>query len=433
MNGQKFCLTWKDYNNVFNKEFDSSRKAGDFFDVTLACEDHEISAHKLVLSASSDFFKALLRRHKHDHPLIYLKGVKFHDLQAILDFIYTGETEVSEANLETLLAIGGELRIKGLTEGQGDEGSVVDGSVAANMGLKQYTTQTTHFDKLKMNKPRPVNTVRKTTTGYITMTGANNQQQMMEIKTEDGTINDQIDISRFLSSEPVAQTEVVTAGPAAPVTSQATAATFKYPLATQNQTESQIQLSNECELNRQVSELMVSSYDPVLGKTIWQCAQCHYSSKLRYTVKEHVETHISGFSHQCPMCSKTCKTRNALRVHTIRKHSQPKVQSQPQTSVLPQTVTITTQQSPGVAGPVSVAVAAPVQQGPPQGSVVPLALPLPLTVAPQLSLPRHPHPQAQQQNSQPQHQVRQMVAVQASHQAPQQHQASPHHQPEQAL
>ena len=42
----------------------------------------------------------------------------------------------------------------------------------------------------------------------------------------------------------------------------------------------------------------------------------------RYTVKEHVETHISGFCHQCPLCSKTCKTRNALRVHTIRKHNQ---------------------------------------------------------------------------------------------------------------
>ena len=43
---------------------------------------------------------------------------------------------------------------------------------------------------------------------------------------------------------------------------------------------------------------------------------------FRYTVKEHVETHISGFCHQCPLCSKTCKTRNALRVHTIRKHNQ---------------------------------------------------------------------------------------------------------------
>ena len=31
---------------------------------------------------------------------------------------------------------------------------------------------------------------------------------------------------------------------------------------------------------------MVSSYDPVLGKTIWQCAQCHYSSKLRCVCDE---------------------------------------------------------------------------------------------------------------------------------------------------
>ena len=81
MSMQKFCLTWKDDNNIFNKEFDSLRKTGDFFDVTLACEDHEISAHKLVLSASSEFFKALLRKNKHDHPLIYLKGVRFQDLQ----------------------------------------------------------------------------------------------------------------------------------------------------------------------------------------------------------------------------------------------------------------------------------------------------------------------------------------------------------------
>ena len=72
---------------------------------------------------------------------------------------------------------------------------------------------------------------------------------------------------------------------------------------------SQDYLSNKTELDRQCNELMVSSYDSsvgrtglgwaevtvcVAGKTVWQCAQCHYSSKLRYTVKEHVETHISG-------------------------------------------------------------------------------------------------------------------------------------------
>jgi len=76
----------------------------------------------------------------------------------------------------------------------------------------------------------------------------------------------------------------------------------------------------DIELDRQVAELMVSNYDSVLGRTTWQCAQCHFSSKVRSTVKEHIETHISGFSHPCPMCQKTCKTRNALRVHKIQAH-----------------------------------------------------------------------------------------------------------------
>jgi len=77
----------------------------------------------------------------------------------------------------------------------------------------------------------------------------------------------------------------------------------------------------DMELDRQVNELMVSSYDAVAGKTSWQCAQCHFTSKVRSTVKEHIETHIEGFLHQCPYCVKTCKTRNALRVHVIRGHN----------------------------------------------------------------------------------------------------------------
>jgi len=83
----------------------------------------------------------------------------------------------------------------------------------------------------------------------------------------------------------------------------------------------------DIELDRQVSELMVSNYDSVAGKTSWQCAQCHFTSKIRSTVKEHIETHISGFTHQCPYCEKTCKTRNALRVHTVRAHQKHHLQS----------------------------------------------------------------------------------------------------------
>lgn len=57
MENQKFCLTWKDYNSHFCREFGEFRKQEDFFDVTLACEENTVTAHKIVLSAASEFFK----------------------------------------------------------------------------------------------------------------------------------------------------------------------------------------------------------------------------------------------------------------------------------------------------------------------------------------------------------------------------------------
>ena len=84
----------------------------------------------MVLSAASELFKQILRKNTHDHPLIFLYGIRIADVHSILEFIYTGETEVKSArtagttwqfqvaedSLEVLLSTGGSLRIKGLTE-----------------------------------------------------------------------------------------------------------------------------------------------------------------------------------------------------------------------------------------------------------------------------------------------------------------------------
>jgi hypothetical protein len=42
---------------------------------------HLLQAHRVILSACSPFFKAVLRRNPHQHPLLYLKGVSFRDMQ----------------------------------------------------------------------------------------------------------------------------------------------------------------------------------------------------------------------------------------------------------------------------------------------------------------------------------------------------------------
>ena len=93
----------------------SFREDNDFADMTLACEDgQQVEAHKVILAASSPFFQNLLGRNKHPHPLIYMRGVKSYDLLAIVDFLYHGEANVFQENLDSFLAVAEELQLKGL-------------------------------------------------------------------------------------------------------------------------------------------------------------------------------------------------------------------------------------------------------------------------------------------------------------------------------
>ena len=91
---ERLYLKWNQFNENLKQSFTELKNKSYFFDVTLACEDGQIPAHKLVLSAASELFKQILRKNTHDHPLIFLYGIRIADVHSILEFIYTGETEV---------------------------------------------------------------------------------------------------------------------------------------------------------------------------------------------------------------------------------------------------------------------------------------------------------------------------------------------------
>ena len=116
MAGEKFCLRWNDFESNISTAFQELREDKDFFDVTLACGDEQIQAHKVILSACSQFFRNILRRNLHQHPLLYMKGVKFADLQSVLNFMYHGEVNVAQEELNSFLAVAEDLRVKGLTQ-----------------------------------------------------------------------------------------------------------------------------------------------------------------------------------------------------------------------------------------------------------------------------------------------------------------------------
>ena len=110
---EKLCLQWNDFQDNIKSAFGNLREVIDFADVTLACEDgQQVEAHKVILAASSPFFQKLLGRNKHPHPLIYMRGMKSDNLLAIVDFLYCGEANVYQENLESFLAIAEELQLR---------------------------------------------------------------------------------------------------------------------------------------------------------------------------------------------------------------------------------------------------------------------------------------------------------------------------------
>ena len=114
--GQNFCLQWKDFENNISSGFRELREEKEFLDVTLAFHDCQVQAHKVILSACSPFFRNILNQNPHPHPIIYLKGVKSGEMEAILNFMYHGEVTVAQDDLNTFLSLAEDLEVKGLTE-----------------------------------------------------------------------------------------------------------------------------------------------------------------------------------------------------------------------------------------------------------------------------------------------------------------------------
>ena len=112
-----FNLSWEEFDNNTSNTFKELFKDQHFMNVTLACDDgKKIEAHKVILSTSSTFFKRILTKNPHKHPLIYLKGVKFSELEKIVQFMYQGHTQVRQSDLNVFLSSAKDLEIKGLVD-----------------------------------------------------------------------------------------------------------------------------------------------------------------------------------------------------------------------------------------------------------------------------------------------------------------------------
>ena len=259
-NSEKFCLKWNDFQKNINTSFGSLREDEDFSDVTLASEDGtQIEAHKVVLVASSPFFHNMLKKNKHPHPLIYMRGIKSDELLAVVDFLYYGETNIFQENLESFMKIAEELSLKGLTGGTEDSNDN-----DSNPGQKSSKVK----QPIKMAKQ-----------GYLRGTEdecVTTNQNTTSITSEEGLL----DVKTFAVSN--------------------------------------ISFSDELQdLDEKIKTMMIIGQNMTQGgrQKAYVCQVCGKEG-YKTQIRDHIEAnHVEGVSVPCKTCDKNFRSRNALRQH----------------------------------------------------------------------------------------------------------------------
>ena len=105
----------------------------------------------MILASSTPFFLELLKRNKHPHPLIYMRGVKADELFSLIDFLYYGEANVLQESLDTFLALAEEFQLKGLTGTSEDDSNIGTNMEAPKNNPSHHNNKTMYQQTMYRN------------------------------------------------------------------------------------------------------------------------------------------------------------------------------------------------------------------------------------------------------------------------------------------
>jgi len=325
---ENFCLRWNDFESNVSGAFRELRAESDFFDVTLTCDDtnansrRPMQAHKVILSACSNLFKQMLRTQTgHPNPMIYLRGVRTCDLESVLDFMYQGEVNVAQDDLNSFLAVAEDLQIKGLTQNAGGTGAGASSSGAKRGPGRppKSAASTSSAPAAKRRKPDP-DAIKPDPDmdpggggggggaddpdfdageeGYGADAGADDVGYGAAAAAGDDYGGDYGDVGLQGDGGDVS---------AAAGTSGEQDSSKDEHIATSGDAGS--------DFNALVDGLM--TYE----NGVHTCNLCGKKSPWRTTMVRHVESnHVETAGHVCDVCGVVSKTRHAFAMHKKRKH-----------------------------------------------------------------------------------------------------------------
>eukprot|EP00088_Acartia_fossae_P027823 TRINITY_DN2858_c0_g1_i8.p1 TRINITY_DN2858_c0_g1~~TRINITY_DN2858_c0_g1_i8.p1 ORF type:complete len:632 (-),score=138.20 TRINITY_DN2858_c0_g1_i8:922-2817(-) len=111
---ENYMCSWTDHSNYFFNSISTLRLNEILTDVTITCGDKYFQAHKLVLCASSEYFRSILANNIEKLAIVHIVGVPPIYIQNILQYLYTGQIEITPSDVEPFLRVANDLKICGL-------------------------------------------------------------------------------------------------------------------------------------------------------------------------------------------------------------------------------------------------------------------------------------------------------------------------------
>ncbi|XP_015604748.1 uncharacterized protein LOC107272263 [Cephus cinctus] len=112
--GEEYVLHWPGHAGHVTERFSGLLARQALVDVTLICEEQKLRVHKLVLASCSLYFEEMLEQDLGQEPIILLSDLNFEILKAMVEFMYCGETTISQEHLPSLLEAAKIFKVKEL-------------------------------------------------------------------------------------------------------------------------------------------------------------------------------------------------------------------------------------------------------------------------------------------------------------------------------
>jgi len=309
MGSEKFSLKWNDFESTVSCSLGEIREAGELLDVTIACAEDQIKAHRLIISACSPLLRSIVNRSPQQaNPFIYLKGIRFSDLTACLDFMYNGEVNVAQENLNSFLSAAEELQVRGLTQ-EVSQGSANKKETARKEKTHHIPAVTTSHKEFKEESPKKRAEVQGPSTNPI-------KHEPREVELDHAPTNTMV--TEYAGMEDY-QEDDFTDYNNEDLDYKHETADFQAPLNKDSGLSSGLSsglgVDDLGQYVNVVNDMNVKEY---------QCGLCDtFRAKLPSKVRNHLEAiHFPGvFLYTCNVCDKTLKGRNALNIHKSTMHS----------------------------------------------------------------------------------------------------------------